>query len=368
MKIRAADLFCGAGGTSAGLNDACLSLGHELDLVAVNHWPTAIETHSASHSFAEHICENLDNVDPRKVISGGKLDILVASPECTHFSRARCGKPKDDQSRASGWHVLRWAEALRPESVIVENVPEWTEWSPLQDNGKVDPSFARGHTFRGWVSALEGLGYRVDWRVFNCADFGDVTTRRRLFVMARKDGKIRWPEPTHSSEPDIFIQQRWKSARSIIDWEDEGSSVFGRKRSISPSTMKRIRMGVENFCGVTVLDSDDDGFVIEKSSDTVMHPLVVQIDNHSSGGHNCRLVDDPISTIVSKQRHCLVQPRLKSKSKMDVKLRILSNDELAKAHGMEDFQFHGNTAEITKQIGNSVPRRMAKALCLAQLK
>ena len=101
-KIVAADLFCGSGGTSNGMAMACNELGIDLELTAVNHWPIAIATHEASHRFANHICENLDNVDPRKVFPSEKIDLLVASPECTHFSVARGGKPKSDQSRASG--------------------------------------------------------------------------------------------------------------------------------------------------------------------------------------------------------------------------------------------------------------------------
>mgnify|MGYP003133090012 CR=1 FL=1 len=457
--IVAADLFCGAGGTSAGLRDACKQLGYDTDLVAVNHWPVAIATHEASHSFAHHLCENLDNVDPRKVFPGGKLDLLVASPECTHFSTAAGGRVKSDQSRASGWHVLRWAEALRPEAIIVENVKEWASWSPLDENGYVDPNFEKGSTFRGWVSALEGLGYTVEWRVLCCADYGDVTSRQRLFVMARRDGKIAWPTPTHSKQGDMFTE-KWRPAREIIDWDNQGKSIFNRSKPLSPNTLKRIVAGIEKFCPEvneflvkingnteedckhspksieeplrtitaggkhfalvktnflvklsgtgdnqiksTAQDSDEPITTIhggKKHGLVQLEPLVVQIDNHSSKGHNCRTTDDPISTVVSKGRHCLVQPflskyygtgenvysvdepvhTLTTKARhalieptvehgvLDIKFRMLTNDELARAHGMGDFDFQGTSAEVTKQIGNSVPRNMAKALCHAQL-
>ena len=125
MTLRVADLFCGAGGTSTGLAMACAAAGQPIDLTAVNHWPIAIETHAANHPWARHLCESLDGVDPRKVIPGGRLDVLTASPECIHHSNARGGKPMDDQSRASAWHVLRWADALRPTWILVENVREF---------------------------------------------------------------------------------------------------------------------------------------------------------------------------------------------------------------------------------------------------
>ncbi len=123
--ITAADLFCGAGGTSSGLLAACEAAGYSLDLLAINHWQVAIGTHSKNHVYAKHLCEDLDSVNPRKIVPSGHLDLLVASPECTHHSVARGGKPINDQSRATAWHVLRWAEALRIDNILIENVPEF---------------------------------------------------------------------------------------------------------------------------------------------------------------------------------------------------------------------------------------------------
>jgi len=100
--ITAADLFCGAGGTSTGLAAACKAMGFDLDLVAVNHWDIAIASHTANHEYARHECASIDAVDPRKAVPGGRLNLLVASPECTHHSNARGGRPMNDQSRSSG--------------------------------------------------------------------------------------------------------------------------------------------------------------------------------------------------------------------------------------------------------------------------
>src|ERR1700722_11958568 len=120
QTIIAADLFSGAGGTSTGLAMACKERGLKLRLTAVNHWDIAIETHSANHPGADHVCQSLDSIDPRTAIPG-RLDVLCASPQCTHHSNARGGKPCSDQSRATAWHVIRWAEELRPRVVLVEN-------------------------------------------------------------------------------------------------------------------------------------------------------------------------------------------------------------------------------------------------------
>ncbi len=247
-KIMMADLFCGAGGTSTGAYKAASKLGIDVDLLAVNHWPVAIKTHTANHQFALHKCESLDGVNPRLVIPGGKLDLLVASPECTHHSNARGGRPKNDQSRASAWHVLRWCEALHIEDVIIENVKEFRQWGPLDENGQAIKS-RKGETFNAFVAALESLGYTVEHRILNAADYGDPTTRERLFLRASKQpGPIRWPKQTHSIDGRPGTK-KWVAARDIIDWGLESQSIFTRKRPLKPNTINRIVAGLRKFGG-----------------------------------------------------------------------------------------------------------------------
>ncbi len=249
--ISAADLFCGAGGTSTGLVQACEDLELKVDLLAINHWPVAIATHSKNHPWARHLCASLDSVDPRKVVPGGHLDLLVASPECTHHSVARGGRPINDQSRASAWHVLRWAEHLSIDSILIENVREFRNWGPL-DSRQRPLKKRRGNTYQAFLSALRSLGYRVEDRVLNAADYGDATTRERLFVIARRGNrKIRWPEASHVRERDLFNADRapWRAAREIIDWSQTSKSIFNRKRPLAPSTIERIASGLKRFGG-----------------------------------------------------------------------------------------------------------------------
>lgn len=249
--IHAADLFCGAGGTSTGLALAARELAKDVDLLAVNHWGPAVDTHKANHPWARHLCETLDSVDPRKQIPGGRLNVLAASPECTHHSVARGGKPINDQSRATAWHVLRWCEALRVDTVLVENVPEFLTWGPIGSNGRPLKS-RKGETFTAWANALRSLGYDVQHRVLNAADYGDATTRKRLFVLASKRrGGVRWPNPSHGKEPggDLFPRAKWRAAREIIDWSLAGRSIFDRKRPLSPKTLARIAHGLRKFGG-----------------------------------------------------------------------------------------------------------------------
>jgi DNA (cytosine-5)-methyltransferase 1 len=216
-RILAADLFCGAGGTSTGLLRAAELLNRRVELTAVNHWDRAIETHSANHPGANHFCQSLADLDPKRAVPGGKLDLLVASPECTHHSVARGGKPVNDQSRASAYCVHRWCAALDVKRVLIENVPEFQSWGPLGTNGKPLAS-KKGVLFEAFVNTMKAMGYRVEWRVLNAADYGGATTRRRLFIQAAK-GKvpIHWPARTHepAPTPGLFGETltKWRAAR-----------------------------------------------------------------------------------------------------------------------------------------------------------
>ncbi len=248
--IKAADLFCGAGGTSTGLVEACDELGFKSELTAINHWDVAVATHTKNHPSSRHLCASLDSINPRDLYGEGELDVLWASPECTHHSIARGGKPINDQSRATAWCVVRWAEALRPTIILVENVKEFLSWGPIGSDGRPLKS-KKGEVFRSWVKNLEAIGYRVEWRILCAADFGDPTTRERLFIYAvRGKRKVVWPEPSHGPEAstDMFgSRKRWVPARDIIDWAIEGQSIFTRKKPLADKTLNRIRIGLEKF-------------------------------------------------------------------------------------------------------------------------
>jgi DNA (cytosine-5)-methyltransferase 1 len=247
--VKVVDLFAGAGGTSQACVQACESLGLKLKLTAINHWDVAVETHAANHPDAVHVCETLDSVDPRKLVKG-QLDILCASPECTHHSNARGGKPCDDQSRATAMHVIRWAEALRPSAIIVENVREMLSWGPLGSNGRPLKS-KKGVIFNAWVNMLEACGYHVSHRLVNAADFGGATTRTRLFILAvRGRRQVPWAQQSHERTPTETLfgsLPRWRPASEVIDWTLPGKSIFGRKRPLAENTIRRIAEGMRRF-------------------------------------------------------------------------------------------------------------------------
>jgi DNA (cytosine-5)-methyltransferase 1 len=317
--IQAVDLFCGAGGTSTGLFRACHSIGRRVDLLAINHWRVAIETHSANHPGARHICARLDAIRPEDAVKSGYLDILVASPECTHHSVARGGRPVCDQLRASAWLLLRWLETLRVENVLVENVQEFRNWGPIGTNGR-PLKRRRGETYQAFLSALRSFGYTVEDRVLNAADYGDPTTRKRLFILARRGNKrITWPEATHGDSDMFSNRQPYRTAREIIDWSIKGQSIYDRKRPLAENTMRRIMAGIRKFGGESFIvhmrgtkDSQING-----SAKSIDHPIPAVtasggghfnlcepflIHTNHAGGDRVHDIDRPVPTITCGHR------------------------------------------------------------------
>ena len=120
-KFLVADLFAGAGGSSTGAERAILAAGDQMELVAVNHWPVAVQTHSLNHPSARHYVEDVEHADPEAIVPEGRLDLLMASPECKYHSRAKGGKPIHDQGRMSPWAILNWLTKLDVRCVLIES-------------------------------------------------------------------------------------------------------------------------------------------------------------------------------------------------------------------------------------------------------
>lgn len=271
--LKAADLFCGAGGTSIGAEQS----GAAKVRFAVNHWDVAVETHSANFPDAKHVNSRLDQVRPSEC---PKIDLLFASPECMHHSRARGGRPTSDQQRAGAFELLPWIEYHRPSFVIVENVVEFQEWGPVGNDGRPLKSM-RGKLFQSWVMSIEACGYAVAWNRMNAADFGAATSRDRLFVVARKGRRpIDWPSPTHARRPvdGLFGKLRqWRGAWEVIDWSIPCPSIFSRTRPLADKTLLRIEAGLRRFVG----------------------PMVVRFRNHMDASGLC----EPIGTVSAGGGH-----------------------------------------------------------------
>ena len=325
-EINTIDLFCGAGGATTGLELALERRGLRHKGIAINHWKVAVSTMKENHPDVDTKCMSIEEAVPADLVPSGKVDILWASPSCTHHSRAKGGRPRQNQLRAQPELVLTWLDQLEVKRLIVENVPEFTEWGPLNSKGLPIPS-KKGACFAAWVESIRARNYIVDWRVVNCADYGDATTRHRFFLKAVKRGygKIEWPEPTHAEDPqeDLFGKRLkpWRGVKECLDFSDTGTSIFTRKKPLAKNTLRRIAVGLRKFCGLDFqMDMLGAGGpdecrlrTLEKPIPTqhtanrtaVVRPFVVQLRNHETAQD----VEDPISTVsAGGQHHMLCNP------------------------------------------------------------
>lgn len=261
------DLFAGGGGMSVAME---MAWGRSPD-IAINHDDDALSMHRVNHPQTRHFVADVFEVCPRGATQGRPVGWLHLSPDCTHHSQARGGQPRDRKIRALAWVGYRWAGQVRPDVISLENVRQFRQWGPLiakrcAKTGRVlklDGSVAApgervpvqqqylvpdprriGRTFRTFVRRLEALGYEVQFRTICAADFGGHTTRERLFMIARRDGRpIVWPASTHARCPTGGLQ-RWKPAAECIDWSIPCPSIFERTRPLAEATMRRIARGI----------------------------------------------------------------------------------------------------------------------------
>lgn len=241
------DLFAGGGGASTGL---AWALGRDPD-IAINHDAEALAMHRANHPHTRHMQNDITRVLPLEATGGHPVAILHASPDCTHFSKAKGGKPKSQYIRDLAWVVIRWAEDTHPNLITLENVEEFLTWGPLDKNGQPIKEQA-GATFAAWRKRLVRLGYRVEWRLLRACDYGAPTTRRRLFVVARRDkGPIIWPNPTHGNPKSAAVLAGkllpWRTAAECIDWSIPSQSIFDRKKPLALATQRRIAEGLRRY-------------------------------------------------------------------------------------------------------------------------
>jgi DNA (cytosine-5)-methyltransferase 1 len=326
------DLFCGGGGATQGIEQAGYVVSE-----CVNHCPTAIATHQANHPATNHRRGDVWENPPEMVAAGRPVGLLWASPDCRHFSRARGAAPVSRRVRDLAWVVTEWATSLPPAAprvILVENVPEFVTWGPLrrkrdannkpmsdaQGRALMEPvPERRGVTFKRWVRTLERAGYKVEWKVLDAADFGAASRRKRLFVMARRDGQpIVWPEVTHGQlqHQDQFDSSRRglgaragsaagvsashrragrRRAADIIDWSDLGTSIFERERPLKDKTLARIAEGVRRY----VLN-DPAPFLLR----------VTQTGGGAGGGWHVSHVDASMPAQTTRQDLAVVSPVL----------------------------------------------------------
>lgn len=276
------DNFAGGGGASLGIE---MALGRSPD-IAVNHDARAIAIHAANHPTTKHLLGDVWDVNPLEACGGRRVGLAWFSPDCTHHSKAKGGKPRDkapaEKSRALAWVVVRWAKAVKPRVIMLENVEEFAQWGPLHDDGKPDKS-RRGLTFRRWLGQLRNAGYVVEMRELRACDFGAPTTRKRLFVIARCDGQpIVWPEPTHGKHRPA----KHRTAAECIDWQHPCPSIFTRSKPLADKTLRRIARGIMRY----VVDAAEP-FIVPNGC----APFLTEHANGSSDRNMA--ADEPLRTV-----------------------------------------------------------------------
>lgn len=256
MRPLVIDNFAGGGGASTGIERA---LGRHVD-VAINHDPEAIAMHEANHPETRHLIQSIMAIDPLAATGGAPVALVWFSPDCKHHSKAKGGKPREKNIRDLAWVVPHWAERCLKgtpngsgaiQVIILENVEEFRQWGPLDADGKPIPE-RKGEEFDLWVRRLRRLGYKVEWRELRACDYGAPTSRKRLFLVGRRDGlPIVWPAATHGKpgDPDVQNGKRlpWRTAAECIDWSIPCPSIFDRKRPLKDATHRRIAHGVMRY-------------------------------------------------------------------------------------------------------------------------
>lgn len=413
------DLFCGAGGTTTGVELARLQGRKCAKVIAcVNHDPNAIASHAANHPKCKHYTEDIRTLDvkPLKELLEREKEIypeakvvLWASLECTNFSKAKGGMSRDADSRTLAEHLYRYIEQLDPDIIQIENVEEFMAWGKLDENGKpVD--WHRGSDYIKWINKIEKYGYNYSYKILNAADYGAYTSRRRLFGQFVRFGmKHAFPVPTHARKPQIntglfgSTLRKWRPVKDVLDLQDDGESIFCRTKPLCEKTLDRIYAGLIKFVA-----NGKESFIVKYNS------------TGKDGRYNAPSIDDPCPTVTVQQRLAiatcfLMNPQYKSKGgsiddpcftliarmdKMppylittkegigiqiyeddspaivkikkfmaaygliDIKMRMLKISELKSIMGFpKDYVLVGTQREQKKFIGNAVEVNMSKVLC-----
>jgi len=320
------DLFCGAGGTTTGaeMSGVCKVIA------AINHDPLAIASHSANHQNVLHMTEDIlvadvrpiqDAVTKWKRIYPKARVILWASLECTNFSNAKGGLPRDADSRSLAQGMFRYLDALKPEYFLIENVREFMSWGDLDEKGKPVSKY-EGREYVRWIKKVQTYGYKHDWRLLNAANFGGVTIRERYFGTFWKPGQpFAWPQRTHAKKAakgNLFADEMkpWRAVAEVLDFSDLGKSIFDRKKPLVDKTLRRVLTGLRKFhTKPQVMTYNTPGYCLPvdrpigalttAGSKAIMTPI---LQSYYSGANNVRSTNQPAPTVTTRDRFALVTP------------------------------------------------------------
>ena len=309
IKLFYIDLFCGAGGTSTGVENARYADEQCAKVVAcVNHDANAIASHAANHPDALHFTEDIRtlelsplvaHVERMKKIYPDAYVVLWASLECTNFSKAKGGQPRNADSRTLAEHLFRYIESIDPDYIQIENVEEFMSWGDMDEKGH-PISKDKGRCYEKWKRNVKRYGYDFDWRILNAADYGAYTTRKRFFgIFAKRGLPIVFPEPTHCKDGknDMFGRlEKWKPVKEVLDFSDEGESIFCRKKPLAEKTLERIYAGLIKFVA-----GGKEAFIVKYNSMS------------RTGKYQAPSVDEPCPVVATQGRLALAKVNFLSK-------------------------------------------------------
>lgn len=351
IKLLYIDLFCGAGGTSTGVEMASLNSSKCAKVIAcVNHDKNAIASHLANHPEALHFTEDIRTLDltdlaahvkqQRMLYPDAKL-VLWASLECTNFSKAKGGLPRDPDSRTLAEHLFRYIDELKPEYIQIENVEEFMSWGDLDENGK-PVSKDEGRLYMLWVNKVCRRGYSFDYRILNAANYGAYTSRKRFFgIFAQKGLPLAFPEATHEKAPKDGIfgtLEPWKPVKEVLNLDKEGKSIFDRKKPLVDATLTRIYAGMVKFVA-----GGKEAFLVKWNS-------------MNNGSYQAPGIDEPCPVIATQNRLGIAKAMFLSKQfSGDPAGKNIPVDGPAGAITCKDHHALIRLAFMDMQYGNDTP-------------
>jgi DNA (cytosine-5)-methyltransferase 1 len=311
--LKAIDLFAGVGGSTCGAKAAGVDV-----VAAVDAWDLACKMYQANNPDAKvyaSLCEAIDPLRIRRQF--GKIDLLLASPECTSHTCAKGAAPRSEESRETAFQVVRFAEVLRPRWIIIENVVHMRTWNRYQD----------------LLSSLECLGYRCAAQVLNSADFGVPQSRRRLFIVCdRRRRPLQVLPPAHPVRIPV---------RHIIDRNGSYPYTPLCRRSRAAATLRRAERAIATIGSRNPF-------------------LIVYYGTDGSGGW--QPVTVPLRTVTTLDRFAYVRKRDGAHE-----MRMLQVPELLLAMGFprQYALGHGTRRDRIKLLGNAVCPPVMEQVILA---